>query len=46
MPDYPAVGTFATWKQPSTRAWFARALWTALNSYWGVDVAGAGGYVP
>ena len=32
LPDYPENGGFASWNQPATRAWFARALWLALNS--------------
>jgi hypothetical protein len=46
VPDFPANGGFAAWNQPATRGWFARALWTALNSYWSVDLPGSGGYVP
>ena len=30
-------GPFPNWDQPSTREWFAEALWRALNSYFGVD---------
>ncbi len=37
VPDYPAGGFFPAWEQPATRGWFARALWTALNSYFAVD---------
>jgi hypothetical protein len=37
VPDYPAGGSFPGWNQPATRAWFARALWAALQSYWGID---------
>ncbi len=38
LPDYPNLsGNFANWDQASTRAWFARTLWQALNSYWSVD---------
>lgn len=37
IPDYPTSGPFPVWDQPSTRGWFARALWAALNSYWGTD---------
>ena len=31
LPDHPTGGPFAVWDQPATRAWFARALWQALN---------------
>ena len=37
VPDYPASGGFAAWDRPATRGWFARALWTALDSYLKVD---------
>jgi hypothetical protein len=37
VPDYPATGGFPAWDQAATRGWFARALWTALDSYWSVD---------
>lgn len=37
VPDYPASGGFAAWNLQSTRGWFARALWAALNSYLSVD---------
>ncbi len=30
LPDAPTTGGF-NWSQPSTRAWFSRALWQALN---------------
>lgn len=32
IPDYPENGGFASWNQPASRAWFARALWLALDS--------------
>lgn len=32
--------------QPAPREWTARALWLALNAYFGVDAPGKGGYVP
>jgi glucose/arabinose dehydrogenase len=35
LPDVPADQPFATWNQPATRAWFARALWQALDSHFG-----------
>ena len=37
VPDYPTTGPFGMWDQPATRGWFTRALWQALNSYFGVD---------
>jgi len=37
LPDAPAGAPFAAWDRPSTRAWFARALWQALQSYYGPD---------
>ncbi|MFN8515612.1 MAG: S-layer homology domain-containing protein, partial [Thermomicrobiales bacterium] len=48
----PAAPTSAAgWNGVALRGWFARALWTALDSYWGKDVImpdgrPAGGYVP
>jgi PKD repeat protein len=41
LPDVPTDQPFAAWNQPATRGWFARALWQALDSYWGT-----GGSVP
>ncbi|MFN8541912.1 MAG: PQQ-dependent sugar dehydrogenase [Thermomicrobiales bacterium] len=35
LPDVPADQSFATWNQPANRGWFARALWQALDSYFG-----------
>ena len=35
LPDVPTDQSFATWNEPATRAWFARALWQALDSYFG-----------
>lgn len=38
LPDNPNTnGSFANWDQPSTRAWFARALWQALSSYFATN---------
>ena len=37
VPDYPTTGPFGMWDQPAPRGWFSRALWQALNSYFGVD---------
>ncbi len=37
LPDYPTNGSFPVWNQPATRAWFSRALYQALDSYFGVD---------
>ncbi len=34
------------WNAGATRGWFARALWQALNTYWGTDLPNLGGYVP
>lgn len=34
------------WNAQARRGWFARALWPALDSYWGTDAPGLGGYVP
>jgi hypothetical protein len=41
----------ADWNGEATRGWFARALWAALDDYWGTDNLltdgrAAGGYVP
>ena len=46
VPGYPPGGPFAAWNRPATRGWFAQALWVALDSYWGSDQPGAGGYLP
>jgi hypothetical protein len=36
VPDFPDTSApFAGYDQASTRGWFARALWQALNSYFG-----------
>ena len=37
LPDYPTSGPFPVWNQPATRDWFSRALYQALDSYFGVD---------
>ena len=37
LPDYPTNGPFPVWNQPATRSWFSRALYQALDSYFGVD---------
>ncbi|HEY8598206.1 MAG TPA: choice-of-anchor D domain-containing protein [Thermomicrobiales bacterium] len=37
VPDYPTSGPFEMWNQSAARGWFARALWQALHSYFGVD---------
>ncbi len=39
-------GDFDGWDQPSSRGWFARVLWQTLNSYFGADQPGSGGYLP
>ncbi len=41
----------ANWSAGATRGWFARALWAALDSYWGTDGPlpdgrNAGGFAP
>jgi hypothetical protein len=38
LPDFPNTsGDFTNWDQPSTRAWFARTLWAALQSHFNVE---------
>lgn len=37
VPDYPATGGFPAVHDPASRAWFARALWTALDSHFSID---------
>ena len=37
VPGFPETGPFTVWNQPTTREWFARALWNALSSYYAVD---------
>jgi hypothetical protein len=48
VPDGPTAsnGGFGDWNSPSTRGWFARALWAAVNSYFSVDQPNQGGYIP
>lgn len=47
IPASPNAGAeFNDWDQPGTRGWFARVLWQTLNSYFGTDQLGNGGYVP
>jgi Divergent InlB B-repeat domain/S-layer homology domain len=47
LPDAPALTSpFAAWDQASTRGWFARALWQALDAYFGSDRPDTGGFVP
>ena len=41
-----ATITFNGWDQPASRAYFAFAFWQALQSYYGVDRPGLGGYIP
>ena len=36
-PDFPPEGGFAAWDAPATRAWFAEALWQAVDGYFRVD---------
>jgi subtilisin family serine protease len=39
VPDLPNTrGDFTGWDQPSSRAWFARALWAALQSHFGATM--------
>ena len=33
VPDYPEGGGFPAWDRASSRAWFSRAEWRALDSY-------------
>ena len=40
VPDWPRGSSFSAWNRPSTRAWFSRAEWQALDSYFG------SGFVP
>jgi hypothetical protein len=35
LPDNGAAEPLAGWNQPATRAWFARALWRALDRHFG-----------
>ncbi len=45
----PSDGTtspFSGWDATSSRAYFAFALWQALQSYYGTDKVGLGGYIP
>ncbi|MFN8541148.1 MAG: Ig-like domain repeat protein [Thermomicrobiales bacterium] len=48
VPDGPTSGNggFGDWNGSANRGWFARALWAAVNSYFGQDVSGLGGYIP
>jgi hypothetical protein len=47
-PDVDATpgAAFAIWGEAAPRSWFARALWQALDSHFGRDEPGKGGYVP
>jgi hypothetical protein len=40
-----ADGAWSGWDSAATRGWFAQALWDALDSYFGHDAPGLGGYV-
>jgi hypothetical protein len=42
----PGLGGFGDWNGAANRGWFARALWAAVNSYFGQDESGNGGYLP
>ena len=48
VPDAPTAGNvgFNNWNDPSSRGWFARTLWAAVNSYFSVDQPNQGGYIP
>jgi len=46
VPSDGTTGPFNGWDATSSRAYFAFALWQALQSYYGVDRAGLGGYIP
>jgi glucose/arabinose dehydrogenase len=37
LPNFPRGQPFGSWNQATTRAWFADALWQALDSYFRVD---------
>ena len=37
LPGTNPAAPWQAWDQPSTRGWFAQALWQALNSHFGVD---------
>jgi hypothetical protein len=37
LPGSDPAAAWPAWDQPSTRGWFAQALWQALDSYWAVD---------
>lgn len=39
------TASFIGWDQPASRAWFSFVLWQALDSYFGVDQVGSGGYI-
>jgi hypothetical protein len=41
-----ATQDFGDWDRPSTRTWFAEALWRALDAYFGSDQPGRGGDAP
>ena len=47
VPDGPVPGNggFGDWNGPANRGWFARALWAAVNSYFGQDEGGDGGFI-
>ena len=37
LPGTNPVAAWPAWDQPSTRGWFAQALWQALDSHFSVD---------
>ncbi len=45
-PSDGTTGPFNGWNATSSRAYFAFALWQALQSYYGTDKVGLGGYIP
>ncbi len=46
LPGFANTTPRAPLDQPAPRTWAAQALWQALNSYFGVDAPGKGGYIP
>ncbi len=46
VPPDGTTGPFNGWDATSSRAYFAFALWQVLQSYYGTDKVGLGGYIP
>jgi hypothetical protein len=46
LPGFSNVAQRAPMDLPAPRDWTAQALWQALDTYFGVDAEGKGGYVP